>query len=377
MVKGKKKCKLVLGNGFDLYCGLNTRYKDFFNSQKDKLNLIDQWCKNIENGVFNFIKSEIDNNLFVLQNSLADDVCFWDLLFYFDPKIDKKSNWYDVEQFILDLFINEDISKETTFDSLYNNVKNGNRMISSNCSWIEYPCIYLKNNKFNVKTKIDFATHLLDELNKFEKQFGEYVHNEFISKLFQVFNSKCKTFYNQIESIWDVVSIDTFNYTPLESLSDDLCICSDIIHHVNGDYNQPIFGIDSSKLTISKPGYIFTKTYRRMTADFFEGEKKSCILEEEFDDIVIFGHSLNEQDYNYYFPLFDYINLMDINSNKGIYFYYYIYDPNKRRNIKNTNVKNLVKMLNAYEKYKTNKDKDFRLVDTLSSQGRLRFKEVR
>ena len=62
---------------------------------------------------------------------------------------------------------------------------------------------------------------------------------------------------------------------------------------------------------------------------------------------------------------------------KGIYFYYHIYDEKKRRSIKNDNIKNLVKMLEEYEKYKNNKIKDFRLVDILSSQGRLRFKEIK
>ena len=38
--------------------------------------------------------------------------------------------------------------------------------------------------------------------------------------------------------------------------------------------------------------------------------------------------------------------------------------------------KKLYSMLNAYEQYKTGKTKEHRLVDALSSRGRLRFKEV-
>ena len=377
MEKGKRKCKLVLGNGFDLYCGLNTRYQDFFNNQKDKLEIIDTWCKGIEEGIFRTNDTINDNNLFIPSISLDNEVCFWDLLFYFDPKFDRKNNWCDVEQFILDFFVVESITKETIFDMLYNHVKNEIIVFSPDYQWLKYPYIYLKNIRINTKSKIDFATQLLDELNKFEKKFGEYVDDEFQRKLLNEFKVSYQTFYMQIQSAWNVNSIDTFNYTSLECLNNDLGIYNEIVHHVNGDYKQPIFGIDSSKFTVSKPAYIFTKTYRRITADFYEGEKNFCILGKDFDDIVIFGHSLNEQDYNYYFPLFDYINLMDINSNKGIYFYYNIYDTKKRRFIKNTNIKNLVKMLNAYEKYKTNKAEDFRLVETLSSQGRLRFKEVK
>lgn len=62
---------------------------------------------------------------------------------------------------------------------------------------------------------------------------------------------------------------------------------------------------------------------------------------------------------------------MHISSYKGIFFYYTIYE--EKRKIKNDNVKALIAMLNAYEQYKTGKSKGFRLVDSLSSQGRLRF----
>ncbi len=39
-VKRLKNVKLVIGNGFDLHCNLNTSYKDYFNYNKKKNNKI-------------------------------------------------------------------------------------------------------------------------------------------------------------------------------------------------------------------------------------------------------------------------------------------------------------------------------------------------
>ncbi|UKI50873.1 MAG: hypothetical protein L6U99_05940 [Clostridium sp.] len=36
------------------------------------------------------------------------------------------------------------------------------------------------------------------------------------------------------------------------------------INHINGDYNNPIFGIDSSKIDVASPTVFFTKVARGM-----------------------------------------------------------------------------------------------------------------
>ena len=39
-IKSLQKVKIVIGNGFDLYCGLKTKYKDYFDHNKDMQRLL-------------------------------------------------------------------------------------------------------------------------------------------------------------------------------------------------------------------------------------------------------------------------------------------------------------------------------------------------
>ena len=42
-MRNNSRVKLVLGNGFDLFCGLKTKYIDFFKSEKRKYDEIKKW----------------------------------------------------------------------------------------------------------------------------------------------------------------------------------------------------------------------------------------------------------------------------------------------------------------------------------------------
>lgn len=376
----KRSCKLVLGNGFDLFCKLSTRYEDFFAYNKARYSLIE----NEFNELHNYYSKSMKTSLIPVYNAV-DDLNFWDIFFYFDPRRKQKKNWLDVEKFIYDFFNDESLDNNMSlFDYFYNyqTVKKPNYEDEAYL-WKAY-CIYYIRSKFKkskIKTKIDFSTFLLNELILFEKSFGRYVFREFtIHK--KNYYIGFLTFFNDVESIWEIATIDTFNYTPLEDVSKlffgkwqkqrDVPVV-----HINGNYENPIFGIDSSKISTSKPAFIYTKTYRRIMNDFFEIGDFKNYLNSQFDDLVIFGHSLNKQDYNYYFPLFDYMELFSATSNKSIVFYYYIYDEHKRRSIKEKNIKNLIEMLNEYEEHRIPNKHDSRLVDSLSAQGRLKFKELK
>lgn len=85
------------------------------------------------------------------------------------------------------------------------------------------------------------------------------------------------------------ICIDTFNYTKIENI---LFECA--INHINGYHENPIFGIDATIFNNLHPKYIFSISYRRMTAYFLELERVNGCLNRDFDALVIFGHSLNE-----------------------------------------------------------------------------------
>lgn len=46
-----KNVKLVIGNGFDLYCGLKTSYSDYFNNDSSKNKVLEDWYNQFLNNV--------------------------------------------------------------------------------------------------------------------------------------------------------------------------------------------------------------------------------------------------------------------------------------------------------------------------------------
>ena len=70
-----------------------------------------------------------------------------------------------------------------------------------------------------------------------------------------------------------------------------------------------------------------------------------------FDTLIIFGHSLNEHDYNYFFPIFDYLDITNITKTTTLIFYYYIYDEEKRNLILQDQISKITQIIDAYEGY--------------------------
>jgi len=395
--------KVVFGNGFDLFCGLETTYHDFF-----------EW--RFINSPFlsdDIYEEDIDrkNINTLIDKSYFADMTFWDVFFYYGSIYKKitDTNWCDIEKSMFDFFVKkykdvddnesnaDNIDKKkkdapTLFDIVYESSINANFTYNEVFLWLAKPCIYMVYRyKLNKNTsKIDFAAYLLEELKKFERVFGEYVKGEFDKKNSEFhFRNRMNIVFNNIRQKWEISYIDTFNYTRLEKITDDK------VRHVNGDDKIPIFGIDSKDISSKSPYYMFTKTYRRMMENFYEGERNDCFLDRDFDSLIIFGHSLNEQDYNYYFPIFDYMDLTNVLSKKTIIIYYNIYlDKNAKEKIKNGKYKynesdriaqgvrikkyilnNLAGLIDSYEEFKTGR-KEHRLVDALTSEGRIRFEMI-
>lgn len=62
-MKNNSSIKLVLGNGFDLFCGLKTKYIDFFKSEKRKYDEIKKWKDS-------FISKDGDLDVYIKKSSI-------------------------------------------------------------------------------------------------------------------------------------------------------------------------------------------------------------------------------------------------------------------------------------------------------------------
>lgn len=371
-IKSLQKVKIVIGNGFDLYCGLKTKYSDFFESNYDKYSHI----KRLFAGYLNKELGELS-----FSDKEVEDYNVWDLFFALNrPDKSKNSNrnWCDIERMMLFSF--QDIQREK-LEQLY-------LFFASKVQWKTIKEI-ASNNKVAlnhedafvslfVKERIkrlgnaskSFYDFLLSELKTFEKNFGNYIYEQMVPKTPEsnFIDTTNKEYFWEVEAtinelcdINNLVSIDTFNYS-------DMCIenlkCP--IQHINGSYLNPIFGIDSS-FEPEDECFIFTKTARRIDSDMFN---QSFERKPDFENVVIFGHSLNEADYSYFFPLFDKLNLLDSLANNVVVFAYSIYDGKQEQAIKSTLRKSISNILFAYAKSKGVSEPQ-RFLDSLSTQNRI------
>ena len=378
-VKSLTKVKLIIGNGFDLHCGLHTKYSDFY-------------CKNIDK--FLFINSLYDDyektNTLSVDEEKIKKLTTWDIFFVLNSSKDPQANkkwWCDIEALLLSSFISKPaIKSPPELTALY---------LVSKIHWDEIRRYIIQNtlatdhvNRFvvdfiRVKMNIqnlypnDFYQFLLCELKEFEHGFGQFIY----AQLHQTWYEYCnhgreflhepyiKMAMNTINELCDLnnlVAIDSFNYGDIRDQR-----VAGKLQNINGNIEAPIFGIDS----IFEPKdvrFMFTKTGRRIDSDLFEPSYESKL---EFENIVIFGHSLNQADYSYFFPLFDKLKLTDILATNVIVFAYSVYDKEKEDFIKNELREAIAKILYAYavDKKLTNPS---RFLDSLSTQKRIITYEI-
>lgn len=372
LINGLKDVKLVIGNGFDLYRVMLTKYSDFFKTNEEKYNNIHTWLEKFK-GVNGYTFLVEDCHLTVWRElEDFDDITAWDVLFcIISSRIShnptEQWRWCDVEQEMAKwLSKNDEVNiKGTTirnpnWKTIFNLIQY-RKNVPEDWAYALVAFILKKHDSKIFNSEKEFYKFLLDQLKEFEIKFGEYIYN--ISKKPKF---SAKTAIKKICNVKNIVSIDTFNYDELN--------CKDldkIVNHINGDYRLPIFGIDSDLFNHNDPQYIFTKTYRRMTSDTVSSNE-----EIGFKNLVVFGHSLNEEDYSYFFSIFDRMGISDVNSNSKVVFAYSIYDDNKRKEIKSEQVINISRLFQTYSMYKSANGNTSRLLERLTSQGRILLHEV-
>lgn len=376
-IKSLKNVKIVLGNGFDLHCGLHSKYSDYY-------------CKNYEK--FFFIKDLIikykESEILDLDfnDKRVQSINTWDVFFVMNspssPSAIKK-DWCDVERLIYCSLIqyNNDTSDASKIAVALGSIINWNRIhaflfansLATNHDE-RFVVEFIKNRakfiKFNHK---DFYGFLLKELNNFEKDFGQFIYKQFHNTYMEVCSYGTKKVFNSdysydanytINELCDennLVSIDSFNYSSIEKVS-----LNSKFQNINGSYESPIFGIDT-KFKPNEKQFLFTKTARRINADMFSDTFNG---NPQFENVIIYGHSLDEADYSYFFPLFDKLNLIDSTASGVLVFAYSVYDEEKKNEIEADFRRRMVKIIYDYANSKHVPEPE-RLLDSLSTQKRV------
>ncbi len=370
---------IILGNGFDLECGLESRFADFF---KPREQLLEGWLCTQPDEHVRSVKKMIDSGLTA-----------WDLILVHDFEND----WCDIEAEIAAWVLNEvDESGTGHLDSTLDAI-NGRHILFGSDGPVgirysetdyTYPCVNVDvADYFLVATsdalkrnfdKAELLDFLMIELCKLEKQFMEYLSSKVSDETYQ---HNCNELFYKIlnddlpddEDFVIEHSVLDFNYTKpcWDSTPRNDAQIINIHGHLEGDI---IIGIDGKDHLIDPLVAPFTKTYRLLSTarqpigELIRTANRSG--EEGTSVIKFYGHSLSEADYSYFQSIFDGVNLYG--GATQLVFFYRPYKPNARQSL----VDSVMNLLNTYGDTLENKDHGKNLVHKLLLEGRLSIREI-
>lgn len=383
LIQQLSNVKLVIGNGFDLFCHLHTRFSDYFLHDKSKNEILKQWKIDFafKVKIYTDFSINIENrSAFWVDFESSKKANFWDIFFfiisYEDTTIDNWT-WYNIE-IIMEQWLHNKYDKgysnndslETVYQILNANIAMSD--VDINLLYFAAVC-YRFNGEKGFNDKKEFYNFLLSELNKFEINFGRYIYSQQYNDCYSSFEiigendsffDASKNLINSLCNVNFLVNIDSFNYGDVHK---DFM---PKLHHINGYFDYPIFGIDSNVFPSYDDRYIFSKTNRRMQIDIND---QSIYKRPKCDNLVIYGSSLSNSDYSYFFSVFDDIGILDGNRDFKIVFAYSIYDSKRKREIQETLIRQVAILFQEYSCYKGITNQMNRLLDCLIENKKVIF----
>ena len=147
--------------------------------------------------------------------------------------------------------------------------------------------------------------------------------------------------------------------------------------HVNGNSECPIFGVDFKDAPVDDFRYKYTKTFRRLELN--EQLHHKCTPgKTKYTKAIVFGHSLNEQDYNYFYALFNNLDLTQERVRKPAHKIEFTYSPHEGQTSEEARIRLISAALKVLQSYNEEilHEPNFRLMDILHFTGAVSFREV-
>lgn len=368
---------LIIGNGFDLQCGLPSKFSDFFAERESH-----EACH------FNVYSMPSPSWASEVQNA---GLTVWDLILVHQ----KTDYWYDVESAIKDWVGVANSSGtlgkvETVRDYLEDLIVHSRfkqRPVDEDgtigfVSYYLYCSYYLTRS--SVPSLSSISSIMFKELRELERSFSQYMHRvlsecthyqddaaSLFSKLIEVERPDEKEF--EIHE-----SVLSFNYTQPRLYPMGHAIPYVNIHGWLSDDEQAesniIFGIDAANNINNRCSVSFTKTFRLMNlggprADEILHIPTGALWDSAMDMIKIYGHSLSPADYSYFQAIFDSVDLYS--SVTKLIFFYCDHDEIDKEAERINSMMRVTELLTTYGRTLDNKSHGGNLIHKLLLEGRL------
>jgi len=339
---------------------------------------------------------------------------FWDLFFWYLIRIENTSqdlSWFNVETIINDFIFNKNSSQKVNIKNLDNYIRKD--IINMQEFRLPNTKTYIKKeylddilNTYEFKDKLlilfgevlkikgsdsNFSIHdiLLSELCELEESFRCYItlimdhitpsktnKSIYRDNFLELINNKSSNrFFYLLNFNYSCISSSLNTEAQVSQATGSVIIQRGKIKYnvievnVHGNFNRiAIFGVDQSKVPADDPGYIFTKTYRKIS-----NQEKLISFSlphiKDIDEIVFFGHSLSVADYSYFQSIFDYYDIY--HSNIKLTFKYSLYEGKPPELIKKECYDSIIKLIRSYGETMDNVNHGNNLVHKLLLENRL------
>ena len=360
---------LIIGNGFDLECGLGSSWEEFFSKRRAIL-------ENLK-----FPSSE--KELFKWYKTLTEaEITIWDI------KLSEKHNkiWFEIEQRLLDLVSNYKnwlyrSGVEYELDDIYTS-KPSDDIDPTYCRMI---CYIASALGYQELTDAECEKFLRSELNKLESAFSNYLLNQVHRanksgttgytenakrKLIALLSKQLPSSGKPKRSY----SVLSFNYTgpfrPIATKVGSLVGFTNI-HGRCKEGNEIIFGTDGTDWLEDPLIRPFTKTYRLLGLG---GPENQEVIRPNTRCIKFYGHSLSKADYSYFQAIFDAVHLYS--SDVSLIFFYRCFDDRDPSFHRTEMVNKVINLLSKYGGTLENRDHGKNLIHKLLLEGRLTVQEI-
>lgn len=375
MEKTMNKALLIIGNGFDLNCGLKSSYKDFFDYQLEhhmRFKKLFEYLK--DNHEDSFSENNIDEIIPLLY--IEEDLSFFDIYFLVNDWKEgcllTNQIWSAIEDVLLS-GINRS-QNAIIFDIIYNvylsiGKKNYNLLYQYLYSH-KIVAYYLKTIFNSDKiSENQFREFLIKELDRFSCNFAKFINEQATNN--DDYVEKAQTLLLKITgSALNECKIISFNYTnPFSTLE------SANIHGL-ASKNEIVFGITCEQGNGKKSchhnwGYKMSKEYK-MALIMSKGQKVSLDYD-DVKDIYVYGLSLGEQDYDFFENLFDKFDFLMRLYEARIHFCYSVYGNKTIDEVAEETTQRVAKLINRFG----DSHKNYGLLRSMIQRGSLDIRLIK
>ena len=368
---------IVVGNGFDLECGLRSSFGHFIAARREYFDdpSSDDVGPEFHETIWDHLLDERNgSNWCDVERAIAEWVAPKDTRREPKTPLDLSSNRVVFGKTLtkLDELCNMGYSVQINQNETPDRVANHlfNRFHGNDTSWTKERLLNMTQQDLST-FEGDFASYLISEINRSTD------YRQAADKLMKALMGFGLPSAERHEIETCVLS---FNYTtPHEIFRVDGNLVSYV--NIHGELGgEIVFGIDGTGRMNDPDALPYTKTYRLMALDV---PNVAAVVHRgasgPSDDVIkvikFFGHSLGQADYSYFQAIFDAVNLYD--GLTSLQFFVRPYECNgiwlKEEDVRKEMMGKVINLLSSYGATLDNKDHGKNLIHKLLIEGRLQI----